>query len=144
MDVQVQWTSPRRFDGRSTSGAALVLDTRPESGGTGAGPSPMEAVLMALAGCTGIDVVATLQKMRAPLKGLTISISADRATEHPRVFTAIRVQYAAWGAGLQREQVERAVSLSVEKYCSVSAMLQRTAEITHEVAVSEQSPASAS
>lgn len=137
MDVQVRWTSPRRFDGRSTSGATLVLDTRPESGGTGAGPSPMEAVLMALAGCSGIDVVETLRKMRAPLEGLTIKVSAERATEQPRVFTKIHVRYAVWGNGLQRAQVERAVSLSVEKYCSVSAMLQRTAVLTYELTVSE-------
>jgi putative redox protein len=143
MDVQVQWTSRRRFDGRSTSGATLVLDTRPESGGTGAGPSPMEAVLMALAGCSGIDVVETLRKMRAPLEGLTISVSAERAAEHPRVFTKIRVHYAAWGAGLERQDVERAVSLSVEKYCSVSAMLRRTAEIHYAIAVSAEAPAAA-
>ncbi len=143
MDVQVRWVSPKRFDGFSPSGAPLVLDARPESGGTGAGPSPMEAVLMALAGCTGSDVVEVLRKMRAPLAGLTIGVSAERATEHPRVFTKIHVVYTAWGAGLQREHVERAVSLSAEKYCSVSAMLRKTAEITHDLAVSEQAPARA-
>ncbi len=143
MDVQIRWIPPKRFDGRSQSGATLALDARRESGGTGAGPSPMETVLMALAGCTGSDVVETLRKMRAPLEGLTITVTAERAEEHPRVFTKIHVQYAAWGDGLQRPHVDRAVSLSVEKYCSVSAMLRQTATITHEVAVSAQAPATA-
>jgi len=141
MDVNVRWRAPKRFDGVSASGASLVFDAKRESGGTGAGPSPMEVVLMALAGCTGSDVVETLRKMRAPLEGLTITVAAERAAEHPRVFTKIHVRYAAWGADLQRQHVERAVSLSVEKYCSVSAMLRQTAEITHDVAVSPQAPA---
>lgn len=141
MDVSVRWTPPHRFDGLSPSGASLVFDAKRESGGTGAGPSPMEAILMALAGCTGSDVVDVLRKMRAPLAGLEIEVTADRAAEHPRVFTKIHVRYMVWGEGLPREQVERAVSLSVEKYCSVSAMLRQTAEITRDVAVSPQAPA---
>lgn len=140
MNVEVRWTHPKRFDGTSPGGASLVLDARPESGGTGAGPSPMEAVLMALAGCTGVDVVDVLRKMRAPLDGLAITVSAERAAEHPKEFTKIHLRYAAWGAGLAREQVERAVSLSQEKYCSVSAMLRRSADLTYEIAVSAEAP----
>lgn len=141
MDVQVVWTAPKRFEGRSlASGARLTMDARPDAGGTGAGPSPMETVLMALAGCTGIDVVNTLAKMRAPLEGLVIDVSADRAAEHPKVFTAIRLRYVAWGPGLRRDQVERAVRLSEEKYCSVSAMLRKTAAISVEIVTSDQPP----
>jgi putative redox protein len=140
MNVQIRWTPPKRFDGTSPSGASLVLDARPESGGTGAGPSPMEAVLMALAGCTGVDVVDILQKMRAPLGGLAITVAAERGAEHPRVFTKIHLQYAVWGVGLERDEVERAVSLSQEKYCSVSAMLRRSAELTYEIALSKEAP----
>jgi len=140
MDVQVRWVSPKRFDGLSPSGATLILDAPPESGGAGAGPSAMEALLMSLAGCTGSDVVEVLRKMRAPLAALEIAVTADRAAEHPRVFTRIHVRYMVWGEGLQREQVERAVSLSVEKYCSVSAMLRKTADLTYEFAVSDQRP----
>lgn len=107
------------------------MDTRPEHGGSGQGPSPMESVLLALAGCTGMDVVSILAKMRAPLAGIEIRVSADRADDHPRVFTAIRLDYVFRGTGLRPDQVERAVQLSQEKYCSVSAMLRRSTDLTY-------------
>jgi len=117
------------------------MDAMPEHGGTGAGPSPMQTVLIALAGCTGMDVVSILRKMRAPLDGLTISVSAERAAEHPKVFTRIHLRYEFSGRALLREQVEKAVSLSQEKYCSVAAMLRHSAEITYEVAIAAAAPA---
>ncbi|MGH2375746.1 MAG: OsmC family protein [bacterium] len=140
MTITVEWRPPKRFEGATESGARFVMDARVDAGGGGAGPSPMEAVLAALAGCTGIDVVGILEKMRAGLEGLVISVSAERATEHPRVFTKIHLRYTAWGKGLARDQVERAVTLSKEKYCSVSAMLSRTAAMTHEIVVTERAP----
>jgi len=141
MQVRVQWTAPQRFDATSlASGSRLTMDTRPDAGGTGVGPTPMETVLMALAGCTGIDVVSILNKMRENLEGLSIDVSADRAPEHPKVLTKIHVRYVAWGRGLNRAQVERAAALSGDKYCSVSAMLGKTAEISHEVVVSDERP----
>jgi putative redox protein len=142
MQITAQWTAPQRFDAVAPdTGSRLTMDTPADSGGAGAGPTPMEAVLMALAGCTGIDVVSILRKMRENLEGLTIQVSADRATAHPRVYTTIHVRYVAWGRGLKREQVERAAALSREKYCPVTAMLGKTAQITHEVVVSDQPPA---
>ena len=139
MQVKAQWTAPQRFDGASlATGTHLTMDTQPDAGGTGAGPTPMETVLMALAGCTGIDVVSILKKMRENLEGLAIHVSAQRAHQHPKVYTKIHVRYIAWGRGLKRDQVERATTLSREKYCPVTAMLGKTAEITHEVVVSEQ------
>jgi putative redox protein len=138
MRAHVQWAEPNRFDALADTGARLTMDARSESGSTGVGPTPMETVLMALAGCTGMDVVGILGKMRENLEGLAIDVSADRAHDHPRVFTKIHVRYAAWGRGLKPEQVEKAVALSREKYCPVTAMLGKTAEITHEVVVSEQ------
>lgn len=136
--VTVAWQPPKRFEATAESGANMLMDARLDSGGGGAGPSPMETVLAALAGCTGSDVTEILRKMRAPLEGLTISVEAERAVEHPRMFTKIHLRYAAWGAGLARDQVERAVTLSQEKYCPVSAMLSRAAAITHELVVSER------
>ncbi len=144
MEITVEWRPPKRFEGTTESGAPFVMDARVDAGGGGAGPSPMETVLAALAGCTGIDVVGILQKMRAGLEGMAISVSAERATEHPRVFTKIHLRYTIWGQGLVRDQVERAVMLSKEKYCSVSAMLSHTAAITHEVYVNERAPSSES
>ncbi|MGH2403357.1 MAG: OsmC family protein [bacterium] len=140
MTITVEWRPPQRFEGTAESGARFVMDAHVEKGGGGAGPTPMETVLVALAGCTGSDVVSILGKMRAGLEGLSISVSAERAIEHPRVFTKIHVQYTAWGKSLVREQVERAVALSKEKYCSVSAMLSRTAALTHDVVLTERPP----
>ena len=141
MQIKAQWTAPQRFDATAPAiDSRLTMDTRPDAGGTGAGPTPMETVLMALAGCTGIDVVSILNKMRENLEGLSIDVSADRAAEHPKVFTRIHVRYVAWGRGLNREQVERATALSKEKYCPVTAMLGKAAEISHEVVVSDERP----
>lgn len=133
MKATVTWKAPGRFDGEAEGGTRLVMDSLPQYGGTGAGPSPMQTVLLAVAGCTGMDVVSILGKMRAPLERLVIGVEAERAAEHPRVFTKIHLRYEFSGDGLQREQVEKAVSLSMEKYCSVSAMLKKAAEVTYEI-----------
>jgi putative redox protein len=133
MKVQVEWSAPMRFEGVAEGGTRIVMDAMPEHGGTGAGPSPMQTVLAALAGCTGMDVVSILSKMRAPLERLAIGVEAERASEHPKVFTKIHLRYEFSGANLAQEQVEKAVSLSMEKYCSVSAMLKRSVEVTYEI-----------
>lgn len=131
MDAVVRWEGGMRFGGTAESGGTITLDALPEHGGTGQGPSPMETLLLGLAGCTGMDVVSILGKMRAPLRGLEIRVSGDRADEHPRVFTSIRLEYVFRGNELKPEQAGRAVELSQEKYCSVSAMLRASAELTY-------------
>jgi putative redox protein len=133
MKVNVTWHAPMRFDAEAEGGTRVVMDALPQHGGTAAGPSPMQTVLAAVAGCTGMDVVSILNKMRAPLERLAIGVEAERATEHPKIFTKIHVRYEFSGPNLQREQVEKAVALSVEKYCSVTAMLRKAAEVTHEI-----------
>jgi putative redox protein len=130
MNGLVRWVSGLQFRGTAESGPVITMDAAGEHGGGGAGPSPMETVLLALGGCTGMDVVSILTKMHAPLEGLEIKIAADRAEEHPRVFTRIALEYVFAGAGLRPEQVGRAVELSQTKYCSVSAMLRQVAELT--------------
>ncbi|MHB8731193.1 MAG: OsmC family protein [bacterium] len=131
MDATLRWEGGMRFGGAAESGGTLTLDARPEHGGTGQGPSPMETLLLALAGCTGMDVVSVLAKMRAPLAGLEIRVSGDRRDEHPRIFTHIRLEYIFRGTDLKPEQAGRAVELSQEKYCSVSAILRASAELTY-------------
>lgn len=135
MDVGVEWKGGMEFQGTTPLGTTVTMDTHPPQGGADRGPTPMETLLMALAGCTAMDVVPTLQKMRAPLERLTIHVSATRATEHPKVLTSAHLRYVAAGRGLTRAQVEKAVTLSQEKYCSVSAMLRPTVRITTEVVV---------
>jgi putative redox protein len=139
MNVEVRWEGAMRFEGTGASGAAMTLDARPEHGGTGQGPSPMETLLIALAGCTGIDVVSILNKMRAPLRGLEIKVSGDRAAEHPRVFTDVRLEYIFRGPDLRPEQVGRAVELSQDTYCSISAMVRKSAALTYTWRIAEDS-----
>jgi len=131
MNAVVRWESGLRFAGSAESGAVITMDVWGEDGSGAAGPSPMETVLLALGGCTGMDVVSVLGKMRAPLRGLEIRIAAERAEEHPRVFTRIALEFVFSGADLRPDQVSRAVELSQTKYCSVSAMLRRAAELTY-------------
>jgi putative redox protein len=98
----------------------------------------METVLMALCACAGLDIVAILEKMRAPLADLEIEADAERSADHPRVFTKIHLRFHIGGQGVARWQAERAVTLSVDKYCSVAAMLRQTAQLTHEVLLADR------
>ncbi len=131
MNTSVRWTAGMQFAGTGEAGTALTMDARPEHGGQGTGPSPMETLLLSLGGCTGMDVVSILTKMRAPLDGLEIRITADRAEEHPKIFTRIALEYVVSGAGLRPDQVSRAIELSQTRYCSVSAMLRRATTLTY-------------
>ncbi len=144
MQVQAQWTSGMRFEGTNADGLRVLMDAHPEHGGTGGGPAPIETLLLALAGCTGMDVVSILRKMRAPVDWLMIEVSGERAQEHPRVFTKIHLRYVAAGNGLRSEQVEKAAALSQERYCSVSAMLRKAAPVTYDVMVTDTSVATGS
>lgn len=137
MKVSVTWAPPLRFVGTSAqSGAQTVIEDRRE-GLPPAGPSPMETVLMALAACSSVDVVEILQKMRVELKALRVDAEAERADKPPRVFTKVRLRYLVSGRGMTREQVERAVRLSMDKYCSVAGMVRTTAELSYEVVLEE-------
>lgn len=134
MKVDVEWTPPMLFEGLAESQAQAIMASR-RGGAVPAGPSPMETVLMGLCGCAGMDVVEILEKMRASLADLHIEADAERAPAPPRVFTKIHLRFRLWGAGLTQEQAERAVALSLDRYCSVGAMLRSTAQLTHEVIV---------
>lgn len=95
------------------------------------GPTPMELVLMGLGGCTGLDVVSILEKMRVPFDRFEIEVSGERAEDHPRVFKKVSVVYRLWGSELPEDKVARAVQLTQEKYCSVLHMVNKTAEVSY-------------
>ena len=135
MDLKVQWDCAMLFRGFTPEATTVMMDAHPEQGGTNAGPTPMETLLMALAGCTGMDVIGILSKRRAPVERFAIDVHAERAGEHPRVLTAIHLRYVASGAGLTGAQVRKAVALSLDRYCSISAMLRKTVVLTHDVVV---------
>jgi len=123
-NARATWIEKQKFNGISDSSHTIAID-----GDKVAGNSPMELVLIGLCGCTGYDVVSILQKKREPLTSLEVRAEAERAAEPPSVYTAIKLIYRV-GGKVSRKAVEDAVRLSEEKYCSVSAMLQKTAKIS--------------
>ena len=131
-EAKVIWTDQDRFLGAATSGHALVMD----AGAVKTASTPVELVLMALCGCTSSDVVGILRKKREPFTSLEVSAQAERAAEHPKVFTHIKLLYRVRGK-VTHKAMEDAVRLSKEKYCSVSAMLEKTATIETAVEYAE-------
>ncbi len=124
--AKVTWVEDKRFVGSASSGHAVVLDAGTEK----QAPSPMELLLIGMAGCTAYDVMAILQKKRQAVTGLEVNARAERAEEPPRVYTAIDVEYVVRGRGIKPKAVEDAIKLSEEKYCSAAAMMGKTAQIT--------------
>src|SRR6202140_3178384 len=126
-EAKTIWKEKQKFEGVASSGHTVILD-----GDKAAGNSPMELVLIALCGCTAYDVVSILQKKREPLTAVEVSAQGEKASEPPRVYTEIKLLYRVSGK-VTRKAVEDAVRLSEEKYCSVAAMLNKTARITYEI-----------
>jgi putative redox protein len=124
-----EWKGNKFFEGQSQSGHTVLFDADPAHT---QGPSPMEAVLMGLCGCTSADVVSILQKKRQPLIALRVTAAATQAVDAPQVFTHIKLTYAVSGE-VSRKAVMDAVALSMGKYCSVSKMLEKAVEIEHEI-----------
>ena len=133
----MNWVDGLLMVGKSDSGHTITMDGPPESGGENLGVRPMEMLLLGVAGCTMIDVVTTLKKMRQDLSHLETKINAERATDHPKVFTDIHIQFILKGQNLDEKKVDKAITLSAEKYCSASIMLGETATITHDFEVIE-------
>lgn len=135
MQARIKWLDHMSFVGESGSGHSVVIDGSPEHGGRNLGVRPMELMLIGLGSCTAFDVVLMLQKARQQVTDVEVELDADRAEEIPSVFTAIRVHFKVFGHELSEKHVSRAVSLSKEKYCSASRMLEATVSIscTHEI-----------
>ena len=123
--------------GESGSGHAVVMDGPPEFGGRNLGLRPMEMLLLGMGGCTEFDVLMILEKSRQDVTSCEVLLEAERATEEPKVFTKIHAHFVICGRDLSRKHVERAISLSAEKFCSASIMLGKTAEITHDYEILE-------
>ena len=107
----------------------ITMDTSDEFLGSNAASRPMELVLMALAGCSSMDIIPILKKKKVDLIDYEVNIFAERATEHPKVFTKIEIEFVFYGKNISSKEVERAIELSSTKYCSVSAMLKKSVEI---------------
>ena len=135
MRARIKWIEGVSFVAETESGHAIVVDGAPDAGGRNLGPRPMELVLAGTAACTAFDVVWILKKARQAVTGCVVEADAERATDDPKVFTRIHLKYRISGTDLNPAQVERAVKLSKDKYCSATAMLAKTAEITFEIAI---------
>jgi len=129
--VKVKWQDGLRFVASDDKGHSVAMDTSKEHGGEDSGLSPMQLLLAALGGCTGMDVVNVLQKQRQKLTALEIVVSGERVSEHPRVYSRVHVEYRLKGENLKEKALRTAIQLSVDKYCSVGAMIGKTAKMSH-------------
>jgi len=125
MKVTIDWEGEAKFVGNTESNHSITMDGPPDHGGKNQGPRPMEMLLLGLGGCTSFDVMSILQKSRQDVTDCRAEIQAERADEVPSVFTAITIHFVVTGNNLKDNLVKRAVSLSAEKYCSASIMLEK-------------------
>jgi len=137
MKARVKWLDHMTFVGESESGHSVVMDGPPEAGGRNLGIRPMEMVVLGLGGCSSFDVVSILKKTRQDISDCHVDITAERAETDPKVFTKIHAHFVVSGKNLDEKKVAKAVSLSADKYCSVSIMLAATVEITHDYEIIE-------
>lgn len=137
MKARIKWNEGVSFIAESGSGHAIVLDGAAEAGGRNLGPRPMELVLMGTAACSAFDVMLILRKGRQQVVDCIAEAEAERAETDPKVFTRIHLHFILKGRDLDPDKIERAIKLSAEKYCSASAMLAKTAVITHDFEVVE-------
>jgi putative redox protein len=132
MKAEVYMVHGLSFVGKADTNHWVAMDGPPELGGAAAGARPMELVLIGLAGCTGMDVVSILTKMRARLREFRVDVEAARAEEHPKIFTDIKISFYLRGDGLKEKDVAHAIELSRDKYCSAAAMLSRASKISYD------------
>ena len=133
-EVSVKWLDQMAFEGE-VNGHKILIDADGAVGGTDRGPRPKPFMLMALGGCTAMDVVSILAKMRVELEDLKVSVSGDLTEEHPKHFYQMHVKYEFWGKDLPMDKLEKAVNLSEERYCGVSAVYKKVMPVTSEIIV---------
>ena len=137
MKARIKWVENVTFLGETESGHALVMDGAAEAGGRNLGPRPMETVLMGTGACSAFDVILILKRGRERVTDCVIELSAERAMIDPKVFTSIHFHFIVSGIGLSPGKVERAIKLSADTYCSATAMLAKTANVTHDFVIIE-------
>ncbi|HQB77619.1 MAG TPA: OsmC family protein [Tenuifilaceae bacterium] len=132
--LETNWAEGMRFE-TEINGHKLILDAAEDNGGTNQGPRPKALMLAALAGCTGMDVISILKKMRVDVTDFSIEIEANQTEEHPKHYDAMKVIYKFKGNNLDMEKLQKAVSLSEERYCGVSAVYKKAMPVTFEVRI---------
>ncbi len=136
MKSKVKLVDGMQFIGYADSGHGVVMDAPFNVGGEDTGPRPMELLLLGLGGCTGMDVVSILRKMKQNVERFEIEIEAERAKTYPKVYTKVHIIYKVWG-NVSEEKIEKAIELSQETYCSASSMFKKTAEVTYEYKINK-------
>jgi len=134
--LNTTWKGDMQFDAQ-VSGHTLTMDAKAEVGGNDAGPRPKELMLASLAGCTGMDVVSILKKMRVELEGFNIVIEAEMTEEHPKHYSSMHLIYEFKGKGLDEEKLRKAIDLSQERYCGVSAVYRKAMPLSYGIKISE-------
>jgi len=133
-EIKINWLENMAFEA-DINGHKITLDAAEESGGENRGPRPKPLMLVALAGCTGMDVVSILKKMRVEPEGFNVLVEGDLTEDYPKQFTKMHVVYEFKGKNLPMDKLEKAISLSEERYCGVSAMYRKAIEITSEIRI---------
>lgn len=136
-EVSVKWLDQMAFEGE-VNGHKIMIDADEAVGGTNRGPRPKPFMLLALAGCTAMDVVSILTKMRVEFKDVKVSVDGDLTEEHPKHFHQMHVKYEFWGKDLPLDKLEKAVNLSEERYCGVSAVYKKVMPVTSEIIIHEE------
>lgn len=131
IEAKVRLTKEMEFIGTASSGHSLILDADDESGGRNRGFRPMELLLVGFGGCTGMDVISILRKKRQDVVGLEMNVKGEKTDSYPKVYKTVHIEYVITGTNIQKEAVERAIELSLTKYCSVGATLAKAGTITH-------------
>jgi len=134
--ADVTWKDDIAFEA-TTSGFSIMLDGSPEAGGRNLGPRPKALLLAALGGCTGMDTISILKKMRVSPEYFNVEVEGELSEEHPKVYHTIHIKYIFRGKDLPVDKLEKAISLSQERYCAVTAMLRNSAKIDHKIVIEE-------
>jgi putative redox protein len=137
IEAKVTLIKEMQFTGTATSGHTLIMDADDESGGTNAGFRPMELLLVGFGGCSGMDVISILRKKRQQVTSLAINVKGEKADSAPKIYKEVHIEYIVTGKGLEPQAVERAITLSLDKYCSVGATLAKAGTITHSYRIVE-------
>jgi putative redox protein len=134
--IKTRWLNDLAFEAE-IDGHKIYLDAAPEHGGKNMGPRPKQLMMVALAGCTAMDVASMLKKMREEVEEFTVEVEGDRSDEHPKKYNSMKVIYHVKGKNISRKNVEKAVDLSANKYCGVSANYSKSFPISHEIRIEE-------
>ncbi len=137
-EAVARWRDVMTFEGEVAGKPTIIMDASPEGGGRNLGPTPMELFLLGVGGCSGMDIISMLQKMRQNVTSYQINVRGEQTEEHPTVYTSVTVEHVVRGKGISEEAVKRAVKLSRDKYCPAAATLEKTGPVTFTYRVEEE------